>query len=128
MTEAANKNKHHSTCTYVIVWISGLLVVSLSNLHDNDSTTINYQKSLFGVHAQVSYIYIFITCYILHITYYILPIDCLSIALDAHMLSHNGYGPGTRAQGPKRARPGTRPGPAPFLGPGVESRAHIHHG
>ena len=67
MTEAANKNKHHSTCTYVIVWISGLLVVSLSNLHDNDSTIINYQKSLFGVHAQVScvkiivvYIYIFI--------------------------------------------------------------------
>ena len=60
MTEAANKNKHHSTCTYVIVWISGLLVVSLSNLHDNDSTIINYQKLLFGVHAQVSYIYIYI--------------------------------------------------------------------
>ena len=26
----------------------------------------------------------------------LLPIDCLSIALDAHMLSHHGYGPGTR--------------------------------
>ena len=24
-----------------------------------------------------------------------MPIDCLSIALDAHMLSHNGYGPFT---------------------------------
>ena len=42
VTDAANKNKHHSACTYVIVWISGLLVASLSNLHDNDSTTINY--------------------------------------------------------------------------------------
>ena len=35
------------------------------------------------------------------ITCYILLIDCLSIALDAHMLSPNGYGPGTRAQGPR---------------------------
>ena len=47
------------------------------------------------------YIYIY---YLSYITYYILPIDCLSIALDAHMLSHNGYGPGTG------------------------SRAHIHYG
>ena len=30
----------------------------------------------------------------------ILLIDCLLIALDAHMFSHSGYGPGTRAQGP----------------------------
>ena len=28
------------------------------------------------------------------ITCYILPIDWLLIALDAHMISHNGYGPG----------------------------------
>ena len=29
-----------------------------SNLHDNDSTTIIDKKTLFGVHAQVSYMYI----------------------------------------------------------------------
>ena len=38
-----------------------------------------------------------------HITYhstcYILPFNCLLAALDAHMFSHNGYGPGTKAQG-----------------------------
>ena len=39
--------------------------------------------------------------YILYIAYW-LPIDCLLIALDAHMLSQNGYSVGT----------------APFLGPG----------
>ena len=32
---------------------------------------------------------------------YIFLIDCLLVALDAHMLSHNGYGPGTTDQGPK---------------------------
>ena len=36
--------------------------------------------------------YKYITYHILHITYYVLPIDCLSTALEAHMLSHNGYG------------------------------------
>ena len=47
---------------------------------------------------------------------YILPIDCLLIARDAHMFSHNGYGPGTRAQGPKAAVPQV---PAQqLLGPG----------
>ena len=30
---------------------------------------------------------------ILNISYYILHIDRLVVALDAHMLSHNGYGP-----------------------------------
>ena len=35
-----------------------------------------------------------------------MPTDCLLIALDAHMFSHNGYGPGTRTQGPKAAGPG----------------------
>ena len=35
--------------------------------------------------------------YLLYIAY-CLPIDCLLIALDAHMLSHNGYGPETKAQ------------------------------
>ena len=47
-------------------------------------------------------------------TYYILPIDCLLIALDADMFSHNGYGPGVPAQ--------------QLLGPGPGSRAHIHYG
>ena len=28
-----------------------------------------------------------------------LHIDCLLLALDAHMLSPNGYGPGPKAQG-----------------------------
>ena len=50
------------------------------------------------------------------ITCYILPIDCLSIALDAHMLSHNGYGPRTRAQGPRSLIYPERwvPGPYPL--------------
>ena len=61
-----------------------------------------------------------------YITYHILPIDCLLIALDAHMFSHNGYGPGTRAQGPKAAGPG--PGRPQLLGPGPGSRAQIHYG
>ena len=34
---------------------------------------------------------------IITITFYILPIDCLLIALDAHMFSHNRYRPGSRA-------------------------------
>ena len=63
------------------------------------------------------YIYMFIY-YLLSITYYILPIDCLLIALDAHIFSHNGYGP--KAQ--RAAAPGPGPGPAaPWalgLGPG----------
>ena len=42
-----------------------------------------------------------IACYILHI-------DCLMIALDAHMFSHTGYGPGNRAPGP-------RPGPISIM-------------
>ena len=37
---------------------------------------------------------------------YILSIDCLLIALDARMFSHNVYGPGTKDQGPKAAGPG----------------------
>ena len=47
-------------------------------------------------------------------------IDCLSIALDMYMLSHNGYGPGTQAQGPKAVGPGhgglqlSGPGPGPI--------------
>ena len=32
--------------------------------------------------------------YLLYIAYR-LPIDCLLIALDAHMFSHDGYGPGS---------------------------------
>ena len=48
-------------------------------------------------------------------TCYILPIDCVLIALDAHMFSHNGYG-------------GTGPGGLQLLGPGPGSRAHIYYG
>ena len=62
----------------------------------------------------------------IYITYYILPIDCLLIALDAHMRSHNGYGPGTRAQGPKAAGPQALA--QQLLGPGSGSQAHIHYG
>ena len=36
---------------------------------------------------------------------YMLPIDCLLIALDVHMFSHNGYGPETKAEGPAAASP-----------------------
>ena len=49
-------------------------------------------------------------------------IDCLLITLDAHMFSHNGYGPGTKDRGPKAAGPG----PAAFSGPWFQ--AHIHYG
>ena len=56
----------------------------------------------------------------------LLPIDCLSIAFDAHMFSHNGYGPGTKDQGPKAAGPQV---PAQqLLGLCPWSRAHIHYG
>ena len=49
-----------------------------------------------------------------------MPIDWLLIALDAHMFNHNGYGPGTRAQGPKAAGPGP--------GGGLdEPGEHFHH-
>ena len=61
---------------------------------------------------------------IITITCYILPIDCLLIAHDAHMISHNGYGPGTRAQGQKAAVP-QLPEPAAF---GPWSRVHTHYG
>ena len=63
--------------------------------------------------------------YLLYIAYRLL-IDCPLIALDAHMCSHNGYGPGTKAQAPKAAGP-----QAPvqkLLGPGPWSRAHIQYG
>ena len=33
------------------------------------------------------------------ITCYILASDCLLVALDAHMFSHDGCGPGTKDQG-----------------------------
>ena len=59
------------------------------------------------------YIYIYrereITQYVLpiiYIAYHILRmIYCLLIAFDAHTSSQNGYGPGTRARGPKAAGP-----------------------
>ena len=43
--------------------------------------------------------------YLFSIAYFILLIDCLLLALDAHKFSHTGYGPGTKAQGPKAAGP-----------------------
>ena len=60
------------------------------------------------------------------IIFYISPNGCLLIALDAHMFNHNGYGPGTTAQGPKAAGPG--PGGLQLLGPGPWSRAHMQYG
>ena len=56
-----------------------------------------------------------------------LPIDCLLIALDAHMFSHNGYGPGTN-QGPrpKSCWAGAW-GPAAF-GTWALVPGHIHYG
>ena len=42
--------------------------------------------------------------YLLYITSG-LPIDCLLNVLDAHMFSHDGYGPGINAPGPKAAGP-----------------------
>ena len=58
------------------------------------------------------------------ITCYELAIHCLLISLDAHMLSHNGYGT-ARAQGPKRVQFPPLWG-RPF-GPGARARAHIHY-
>ena len=46
-----------------------------------------------------------------YMTQYILPNDCLLIALDAHMFGHNGHGPGTGADGP-RGCGSTRPRPS----------------
>ena len=48
---------------------------------------------------------------------YTLLIDCLLIALDAHMFSHNGNGPGTWAQGPRSVLDilgSLGPGPGPI--------------
>ena len=64
------------------------------------------------------------TYYILHITYYILPIDCLLIAYRLPLMPicfaimDMGPGPDHRAQKGRWAGPG--PGPHPFwaLGPG----------
>ena len=39
--------------------------------------------------------------YLSYITSHISNVDCLLICLDAHMFSHNGYRPGTEAQGPR---------------------------
>ena len=49
-------------------------------------------------------------------------IDCLSMALDAYIMSHDGYGPGTKAQGPRNIYQ------VRSLGLGPCSRADIHYG
>ena len=55
------------------------------------------------------YIYVYVYIHILPIMCYLpyiahwLPIDCLLIALAEHMCSHNGYGLGTKDQGPEAA-------------------------
>ena len=70
------------------------------------SKSISNKRSAIGIY------------YILYIPYYILPIDCLFIDLDAQMFSHNEYGPGTKDQGP-RSCGGELGDPAPWaLGPG----------
>ena len=48
----------------------------------------------------------------------LIAIDCLLVALDAHMFSHNGYGPGTKDQCPKAAEPGPAGSQLWALGPG----------
>ena len=62
--------------------------------------------------------------YISSFIYCILPFDCILIVLGAHMLSHHGFGPGTKDQGPKAT--GSRAwGPAAFE---PRSQANIHDG
>ena len=51
-----------------------------------------------------------------------LLIGCLLIALDAHKVSRNGYGPGTKAQ----KLLGPWPGSSWLLGIARWSRAHIY--
>ena len=47
--------------------------------------------------------------YLLYATYYVLPIDCLLVALDGHMFSHVDGGPGPRPEAPKLRAPRPRP-------------------
>ena len=60
----------------------------------------------------------------IYIYMYVLPVDCLSIALDAHVLSHNDMGPGL---GHKKSVP-TATGTAALFGPWSRARADIHYG
>ena len=76
------------------------------------------------------HIYIYISYYILHITHYILPIDCiliayrLSLMLICSAIMDMGPGPGPRAQ----KLCGRDLGGPQLLGLGPGSRAHIHYG
>ena len=89
----------------------------------NSAIQINFVTRLTCMHI---YIYILpVMNYLLHIGC-ALPIECLLIALVAHMFSHPGYGPVKKAQGPKAAGPG--PGCPQLLGLGPWSQTNIHYG
>ena len=85
---------------------------------------LNYAiQSIDQLGDNIIYIYIYICIYIyIYITYDILPIDCLLVSFDPHMFSHNGRGPGTKAQklldgawGPATSGPRALvPGPYPL--------------
>ena len=57
---------------------------------------------------------------------YRLPVDCLLIALDAHMFRHNGYGPVTEDQGPRICGPEPGGDSSLGLGPGPISSLNMH--
>ena len=70
------------------------------------------------------YIYIYINYIALAIDPFLGPCYCLSLALDAHMLSHTGYGPGP---GPRAQKgPSSRSELRALFGPWA--RAHIQYG
>ena len=58
---------------------------------------------------------------------YCLPIECLLVALDAHMFSHHGYEPG-RVQGPRPKELWAGTWWPSSLGLGPWSRAYINYG
>ena len=90
--------------------IDGFELCDLDQFGDKMDTYIYIYIYIFDIYIHT---YIYMSCHIL-------PIDCLLIALDAHMFSHSGYEPGSRAQGPKAAGPG--PGGPQLLGLGPGSR------
>ena len=59
-----------------------------------------------GIYSYITYYIYHLLCICMSYIYiYIMPTDGLLIILDAQLSSHHGYGPGTRAQGPKAAGP-----------------------
>ena len=104
--------RHASVCTHVLPRVS----VTLQNMNNQYSFSQKSNKSEGGGESDgegEAYIDVLnTTCkkqdYLLYIAYR-LPIDFLLIALDAHMFSHNGYGPGPRPRAQKLRAPRPRP-------------------